>query len=85
MNTKKDTQNKKLFSLFESCPARSKAPGSEPILVGVRAFESHLSHQLLNDSYSTSSVQINEKWDWQLADQYKALKFLTVKNLSPTT
>ena len=27
-----------------SCPARSKALGSEPSLVGVRAFESHLPH-----------------------------------------
>ena len=29
----------------ESCPARSKALDSESSLVGVRAFESHLSHQ----------------------------------------
>ena len=32
---------------LEDCPARSKAIGSEPILAGVRAFESHLSHSFL--------------------------------------
>ena len=34
----------KVNSICEDCPARSKAIGSEPILVGVRAFESHSSH-----------------------------------------
>ena len=35
---------KKVTSMCEDCPARSKAIGSEPILVGVRAFESHSLH-----------------------------------------
>ena len=35
---------KEVTSMCEDCPARSKAIGSEPILVGVRAFESHSSH-----------------------------------------
>ncbi|MDQ1253308.1 MAG: hypothetical protein QG646_2463 [Euryarchaeota archaeon] len=30
--------------IFESCPARSKAPDSESGLVGVRAFELDLPH-----------------------------------------
>ncbi len=29
---------------YANYPARSKAIGSEPTLVGIRAFESHISH-----------------------------------------
>jgi hypothetical protein len=46
------------YSLCEGCPARSKAMGLGPIIVGFRVFESHLSHHLFYMFVSKSHLKM---------------------------